>query len=240
MVKIAYKIDGEYKGIVTYDNVKKTDDELNAMRDEFLELEKILSKKCKHVYDSEYCYELGQLLDSKMKEYQIVESTRFNFWKMLRQNVNTNDSRKVFQEKQRDPYEHCYMLGKLPKELVLKFSMSKWDHLFDITTARKDDRLYNWMLNVKNEEFINNQHVFQNFCKCLKLYLNDIDTAILFDDEIYQIYDDAMNKSIILDKFSKSKKIKFNSKTRDEYFIKTKRINYRDTENLIEVLEKLL
>ena len=239
MAKLAYKIDNEYKGIVTYDDKKYTDEELKKMRQEFISLEKSLSKKCKKSYDSEYCYELGLILSNKLAEYKIIESTRYNFWSMLRQNVNEYDKRVVLQTKQRDPYEDCYLLSKLPRELALKYSMSKWDHLFDITTARSDDRIYKWLLDNECDEFVKSNDVFQNFCKCLKLYISDIDTSILSDDELYNIYDDAMNKSILLVKYIHSKKIKMDSKNRDYYFLKIKKINHKNINDIDNVLESL-
>lgn len=239
MSRLAYKENGMYKGIVTYSEKKYTEEELNKMHDEFILIEKELKEKCKNEYDSEYSYELGLILSTKLKEYEIVESTRSYFWELLRNGVNTNDKRKVFQTKQRDPYEYDYMLSKLPKELVLKFSRSKWDHLFDITTARKDERIYDWLLSVNNNDFINNQTVFQNFCKGVKDCIRTIDTAMLNDDELFEIYNNVMYKTIVLVNYMKNKKIKFNSNQRTEYYNKSENIKYSDVESLENLLSNI-
>ncbi len=240
MSRLAFKENGIYKGIVTYSEKKYTEDELSKMHDEFIEIENELKKRCKNEYDSEYSYELGLILANKLKEYEIVESTRSFFWSILREGVNAKDKRKVFQAKQRDPYEYDYLLSKLPKELVLKYSRSKWDHLFDITTARKDERIYTWLLNVENNEFINNQLVFQNFCKGVKDVIEKIDTNMLTDDEINNIYNDIMYKSIFIVNYMKDNNVKFSSNQRTEFFKKAQDIEYTNEEELTSILDSLV
>lgn len=239
MSRLAYRENGMYKGIVTYTEKKYTEDELNKMHDEFIKIENDLKTKCKNEYDSEYSYELGLILATKLKEYEIVESTRFYFWELLRNGVNTNDKRKVFQAKQRDPYEYDYLLSKLPKELVLKYSRSKWDHLFDITTARKDSRIFDWLQQVDNDDFINNQSVFQNFCKGVKDCLGQIDTMMLENEELFEIYNEIMNKTIFIVDYMKENKIKFDSKQRTEFFKQTERIHSSDYEGLKQAVISL-
>ena len=213
MSRLAFKENGTYKGIVTYSEKVYTEEELKKMHDEFIAIENALKQKCKNEYDSEYSYELGLILASKLKEYEIVESTRFYFWAILREGVNTKDKRKVFQAKQRDPYEYDYLLSKLPKELALKYSRSKWDHLFDVTTARKDDRIYKWLIDVQ---------------------ILDI------DDEIYTIYNDCMYKSIFLVNYMKKNNIKVDSKKRSEFFISAKKVDGKDTSKLEEIIIKII
>lgn len=240
MSRLAFKENGIYKGIVTYTEKKYTEDELKKMHDEFIEIENELKKKCKNEYDSEYSYELGLILSNKLKEYEIVESTRSFFWNILREGVNSNDKRKVFQSKQRDPYEYDYLLSKLPRELALKYSRSKWDHLFDVTTARKDERIYTWLLNVDNKEFINNQLVFQNFCKGVKDVTEKLDTNILSDDELFNIYNDIMYKSIFMVNYMKNNNIKFNSNQRTKFYKEVQDIDYNNSKKLREILDKIL
>ncbi|MDD6388984.1 MAG: hypothetical protein PUA68_07985 [Bacilli bacterium] len=239
MSRLAFRENGIYKGIVTYSEKKYTEDELKKMHDEFIEIENELKTKCKNEYDSEYSYELGLILSQKLKEYEIVESTRFYFWQILREGVNTNDKRKVFQFKQRDPYEYDYLLSKLPKELVVKFSRSKWDHLFDITTTRKDARLFDWLLNVENEMFINNQNVFQNFCKGVKDIIEKIDTNMLTDEELFEIYNEVMNKSIVIVKYMKDNSIKLDSSARTRFFKESKNIKSSEESDLINLLDEI-
>ena len=240
MSRLAFKENGIYKGIVTYSEKKYTEEELSKMHDEFIVIENALKKKCKNEYDSEYSYELGLILADKLKEYEIVESTRSFFWEILREGVNSKDKRKVFQAKQRDPYEYDYLLSRLPKELALKYSRSKWDHLFDVTTARKDERIYKWLNDVQNDDFINNQLVFQNFCKAVKDLTEKIDTNMLSDDELFAIYDDCMHKSIFLVDYMKKNNSKIDSKKRSEFFISSKKIDGKDVSKLEEVMKQIL
>lgn len=239
MSRLTYKIDDRYEEIVTYDNAKYTDEQLDAMKEEFYQAEKELSKKCKKDNDSEYSYELGVLLASKLKKYKIIESNRYRFWKMLRQYVNEKDPRKVITDK-RDFYEYDYMLSKLPKELAIKYSRSKWDHLFDVTTARKDERIYDWLLKNDNKEFINNNHVFQDFCKCLKDYIYNIDTGIYSDEEIFALFDDTMYKAIFLINYMKDNNKKLDSNQRSEFYNSVKKVNGTDIEKMKKIIEKII
>ena len=127
----------------------------------------------------------------------------------------------------------------MPKELVVKYSRSKWDHLFDITTVRKDERLYKWMFKVENTEFINNQLVFQNFCKGVKENIENIDTNMLSEEELFGIYDEIMLKSIIIVNYMKNNNIKLNSKKRTQFFEQTAEINSSDKSKIIEVLDNI-
>ncbi len=240
MSRLAIKENGMYKGIVTYTEKVYTEEEKQKMHDEFIVIENDLKKRCKNQYDSEYSYELGLILANKLKEYEITESTRHFFWKLLRDGVNTYDKRKTFQEKQRDPYEYDYLLSKLPKELVVKYSRSKWDHLFDITTARKDERLYDWLMKVDNSDFINNQYVFQNFCKGVKDIIDHIDTNMLTDEELYNIYDDVMLKSIFIVKYMQEHKTKFSSKERTQFYLDSENVDANDEEKLEEIANTIL
>ena len=238
MSRLAYKSNGRYEGIVTYDNAKYTDEQLAKMKEEFYLAEKSLAKKCKKVDDSEYSYELGILLASKLQEYRIIESSRYNFWKMLREYVNERDNRKVITDK-RDPYEYDYLLSKLPRELAVKYARSKWDHLFDVTTARKDERIYDWLLKNENKDFINNNLVFQNFVKCLKDYIYNLDTGIYSDDEMYSLFDDAMYKSIFLVNYMKVNNLKMDSNQRSEFFNTVKKIDGNNKEKLKDILDNI-
>lgn len=235
MKKIAYKKNNAYEGIVTYENVKYTEEQLTKLTQEILDFEISLSKKHKE-YSSEYSYELGNLLRQKLEDYKIVESERYNFWNMLRNYVNKLDKRKTITEL-RDAYEYCYLLSKLPKHLAIKFSRSKWDYLFDVVTARNDLRLFNWLENVENKEFINSNEVFQNFCKALKIYFANKDTSVYSDNEINDIYTQSMNRSLILVEIVKEWKVKFSSKQRNEYFTKSKEISVK--EDLIKILYEI-
>ena len=239
MSRLAFRENGKYKGIVTYSEKKYTEEELLKMRKEFLQIENELKKKSGNKFDSERSYELGIVLANKLKEYDIIESTRYYFWSLLRYGVNTTDDRKIFQPKQREPYEHMYLLSKLPKELALKYSMSKWDHLFDVTTARKDERLYTWLMNVTNKSFINSNDVFQNFCKGLKDNIEKIDTSLLSDEELFDIYNDTMLKAIYIVKHMKNNDRKLNSKERTKFFKEAINIKATEEKELEKVLKKI-
>lgn len=216
MTKLVYKKNDVYDGKDSYTNVMYTEDELVKLKEEVYDYEKQLSKKYKP-YDSEYSYELGLYLSEKLKEYAVIESDRYKFWDMLREYVNEKDNRKVFQSKQREPYEYCYKLSKLDRNLVLKYPRSRWDHLFDCITAREDERLYKWLLNNKNEEFNSSSDCWKEFVKGLKVYFKKIDTTIFSEIDLFNKYEDIMCKSIFVINYMK-KYGKLSSAERDKYF----------------------
>lgn len=239
MGSLKYKKNDKYSGLITYNDFEYTEKEIEKMKEEFLNLEKKLAKKYPD-YDSKYSFELGKLLSSKMKEYKIIESERYKFWEMLRKYVNLKDKRKTITNL-RDAYEYAYLLSKLPEKLVIKYSRSKWDHLFDVTTARKDERIYKWLENIENVNFVNNGDVFQHFCKGVKVYTKGLDTAVYNDEEIFELYEDIMNKAIYLHNYMKNKKISkrdFPSKARDEFFLISESADEKDYEDIIKKIIK--
>ena len=106
--------------------------------------------------------------------------------------------------------------------------------------CRKDERIYTWLLNVENNEFINNQLVFQNFCKGVKDVIEKIDTNMLTDDEINNIYNDIMYKSIFIVNYMKDNNVKFSSNQRTEFFKKAQDIEYTNEEELTSILDSLV
>lgn len=238
MPKLEYKKNDLYDGTASYNNVMYTEQELEKLKSEVYDFEKKLSKKYQP-YNSEYSYELGLYLSSKLSEYSFVEGERHKFWNMLREYVNEKDKRKVFQSNQREPYEYCYMLSKLDKNLVTKFSRSRWDHLFDCVTAREDSRLYKWLLELNNEKFISSSEYWRAFVKGLNIYFKNLDTSIFNEEEIFKIYEEVMLKSMFLVDYIKEN-AKLSNEVRNKFFINSKNTSGRDIDSLNKILKSLL
>lgn len=234
MAKLLYKKSGGYDGFQTYGDIKYSEEQYELMKEEFYQFECALEKKYKP-YSSEYCYELGLYLCQKLEEYRIVESTRYEFWETLRKYVNTKNPTKVITDL-RDPYEYCYMMSKINRDLIVKYPRTRWDHLFDCVTAREDKRLYDWLL---NREYIEKNECWQGFIKALKVYFKGIDTSIYSNEEIFELYDQILLKTNVLFENLKKLGIKLSSKSRDEYFEKTKKIDGNNFNELVEVINSL-
>ena len=234
MAKLLYKKNDGYDGFQTYGDIKYSEEQYELMKEEFYKYECLLEHKFKP-YSSEYCYELGIYLKQKLEEYRIVESTRYEFWEALRKYVNIKNPTKVITDL-RDPYEYCYMLSKLDRKLVVKYPRTRWDHLFDCVTAREDERIYDWLLD-RNK--IESNECWQGFIKAIKVYFKNIDTSIYSKEEMFKFYDEIIVKTNILFEQLKTSKKKLSSKSRDEYFMKTKLINSNDKESLLNIIENL-
>lgn len=242
MAKITFKKNDVYDGMDSYSDVKRTEEYLQLMKESVLNFERDLIdtyvKKPSDMYNSEYSFELGKFLSEKLSEAMIIESDRYKFWDMLRNYVNQQDDRLVITDK-RDPYEYCYMLSKLDRSLVLKYSRARWDHLFDCVTARQDDRIYKWLLNNEEVSFLKSSDVWKEFIKGIKVYFKKIDTSIFDDEELFEFYDDIMYKSIYIIKYMKENS-KFNSNQRDVFFEKSKKIKHTDIDSLKSIIDEYL
>jgi len=233
MSKLLYKKNGGYDGVQVYGDIKYSEEQYEKMKEEFYQFECALEKKYKP-YSSEYCYEMGLYLSQKLEQYRVVESSRYKFWESLRNYVNTKNPTKVITEL-RDPYEYCYMLSKMDRDLVIKYPRSRWDHLFDCVTAREDSRLYEWLL---DRDTIDNNDCWQGFIKALKVYFKGIDTSIYSKEEMYDLYDSILSKTILLFDELKIKGMKLKSVERDEFFQRTKNLN--DKSEMIKIIDDII
>ena len=211
MAKLLYKKNDGYDGFQTYGDIKYSEEQYELMKEEFYKYESLLEKKYK-LYSSEYCYELGIYLKQKLEEYRIVESTRYEFWEALRKYVNIKNPTKVITDL-RDPYEYCYMMSKINRDLIVKYPRTRWDHLFDCVTAREDSRIYDWLL---ERNTIESNECWQGFIKALKVYFKNIDTSIYSKEKMFKFYDEIIVKTNILFEQLKISKKKLSSKSRDE------------------------
>ena len=234
MDKILIKnTDNTYDGIVSNEAINNLEEELSKLKIELAEFEKELSKKMDKK-SSEYRYEIGKFLSSKVDKYQEFVYDRRRLWDMLRDNVNTYDKNSPQRDKW-DQYEYDYLLSKLDKELVVKYDKTYWDHFFDCTTIREDNRIYDWL---KREDKITKKMIWAEFIKGVKVYLKNKDTSFMPDDTLFKYYDDILNKTLILvNDLEKNGNLK--SKERDLYFEMSKKVSSSDVDGLNKILSEI-
>ena len=225
--------DKTYDGIVSGENIDALNVELIELKKQLklfeLELRKRLDSK-----SSEYCYEIGCFLSSKLEKYKQFVHDRRRLWDMLRTEVNELDKNIPMLDKW-DAYEYCYMLSQLDKELVLKYDKTYWDHLFDCTTAREDSRIYCWL---KYENRITTKLIWAEFIKGVKVYLKKKDTSFMSDEVLFSFYDEILMKTLVLvDDITKNGKL--STKIRDRYFELSIGIKKNDKEKLVSILNEL-
>lgn len=234
MDKILIKnTDNTYDGIVSNEVINNLEEELSKLKIELAEFEKELSKKMDKK-SSEYRYEIGKFLSSKVDKYQEFVYDRRRLWDMLRDNVNTYDKNSPQRDKW-DQYEYDYLLSKLDRELVVKYDKTYWDHFFDCTTIREDNRIYDWL---KREDRITKKMIWAEFIKGVKVYLKNKDTSFMPNDTLFKYYDDILNKTLILvNDLEKNGNLK--SKERDLYFEMSKKVSSSDIEGLNKILSEI-
>lgn len=225
--------DNSYDGIVSNTEINNLEEELDKLKIELNEFENELSKKISPK-SSEYCYELGKYISSKVDKYQEFVYDRRRLWDMLRDNVNVHDNNKAMRDKW-DQYEYDYLLSKLDKELVIKYDKTYWDHFFDCTTVRQDGRIYDWL---KKESKITSKKIWAEFIKGVKVYLKNKDTSFMSDDILYKYYDDILTKTLVLvDDLNVNGNLKSNK--RDLYFEKSKKIESSNKTELRNILAEI-
>lgn len=225
--------DNSYDGIVSNTEINNLEEELDKLKIELNEFENELSKKISPK-SSEYCYELGKYISSKVDKYQEFVYDRRRLWDMLRDNVNVHDNNKAMRDKW-DQYEYDYLLSKLDKELVIKYDKTYWDHFFDCTTVREDSRIYEWL---KKEDKITKKIIWAEFIKGVKVYLKNKDTSFMPDETLFKYYDDILEKTLILvEDLEKNGNLK--SKERDLYFELSKKIPSSNIDELNKILSEI-
>ena len=234
MDKILIKnTDNTYDGIVSNEAINNLEEELSKLEIDLAEFEEELSKKMDKK-SSEYRYEIGKFLSSKVDKYQEFVYDRRRLWDMLRDNVNTYDKNSPQRDKW-DQYEYDYLLSKLDKELVVKYDKTYWNHFFDCTTIREDNRIYDWL---KREDKITKKMIWAEFIKGVKVYLKNKDTSFMSDDTLFGYYDDILCKTLILvNDLEKNGNLK--SKERDLYFEMSKKVSSSDIDGLNKILSEI-
>lgn len=225
--------DKTFDGLVSGESIETLDKELKKLKEELMNFELELRKKTSPK-SSEYCYEIGKFLSSKMEKYKQFIYDRRRLWDMLRNDVNEFDQNIPMLDKW-DAYEYCYMLSKLDKDLVIKYEKTYWDHLFDCTTAREDERIYNWL---KAEDRITTKMIWAEFIKGIKVYLKKKDTSFMSDEVLYGFYDEILTKTLVLTN-NINKEGKLSTKIRDKYFELSIGIDKNDKTRLEEILMNL-
>lgn|SRR5574344_949467 len=225
--------DNTYDGLVSNENIDELNNNLLHLKEELKEYEIELQKQL-NSNSSEYCYKIGKFLSDKMKIYKQFSYDRRRLWEMLRNNVNELDKNKPMLDKW-DAYEYCYMLSQLDYDLVIKYDKTYWDHLFDCTTVRQDERIYTWL---KNETKITSKLIWAEFIKGIKVYLKRKETKFMPDEVLYKKYDEILAKTLLLASDIKENG-KLSSKNRDTYFEKSIVVNKDNSEELKNILKEI-
>lgn len=93
----------------------------------------------------------------------------------------------------RNHFEYCYRLGKIPLQLAERIKWSEWVYFFDSITIRGETRAVDWLEGVLPKREKVTRRSFRKFSEKLNERIRDLDTSVLSRDELYALYDGAWN-----------------------------------------------
>ncbi len=135
----------------------------------------------------DFKYELGKRLAEFLEKEGFSKKESGYVFSEIRRFVPTglNDAIKDRSEK-RAYYEYCYRLYCLGHELAHAFNYHFWSDVFDRVALDTDKRIYHWFY--KNKASLPDK-TYRFFAKAMTLYLKEIDTSVLTDDEYFEACD---------------------------------------------------
>ncbi len=206
-----------YDGLLSSKEIATIDEILNALKQEIPQIEADLEETYgKSVL---YKYNLGKFLSGLLTKYNISASERRKFWDEIKtfatkenriRNEGTNAETRSF-------YGQCFKLSQIDQKIVEKLSWRQWQDILDRVTNREDERIFEWIGNMKEKI---REDDWREFEKGLHLYLKNKDTSVFTDSELFEIYYSILRMSqywrIAFGQFSKNfpKSAKIKSKTR--------------------------
>jgi hypothetical protein len=93
----------------------------------------------------------------------------------------------------RNHYEYCYRLGRIPLQIAERIKWSEWVYFFDSTTIRGETRADDWLVGVLSKREKVTRQSFRKFSERLNERIRDLDTSVLSRKELYALYDGAWN-----------------------------------------------
>ena len=176
----------KYEGLLSSREIASIDEILNALKIEIPQIEKDLEETYgKGVL---YKYYLGKFLSDLLKKYEISISERRKFWDEIKtfatketrnRNEGTNAETRSF-------YGQCYRLAQIDKEVVEKLSWRQWQDILDRVGNREDKRIFEW-IRIQKDKI--REDDWREFEKALHLFLQNKDTSVFTDEELFIIYD---------------------------------------------------
>lgn len=91
----------------------------------------------------------------------------------------------------RNHFEYCYRLGRIPLPLAKRIKWSEWVYFFDSTTIRGETRADDWLQSVLSKRENITRQSFRKFSERLNERIHDLDTSVLTRRELYDLYDGA-------------------------------------------------
>lgn len=86
-------------------------------------------------------------------------------------------------------FEYCYRLSKFPLEFADQLNWSEWSYFFDSRTVREEPRVDKWLFFLIEKKEKITRKKFRQFVQHLNKRTKKLDTSVLSDEELFEIYD---------------------------------------------------
>lgn len=176
-----------YKGFLTSSEILEYEQLIQVLQTEIPQIETDL--KTQYGDKIEYKYYLGKVLGDLLNKNEVSFKERRRFWDEIKKLASTEERTRSEgkNSNKRSFFEQCYKLSQLDYDVVKRLSWRQWQSLLDRDDKNMEDqRLYAWIKNypskIKEDEW-------REFLKILNFYLDEKDTSVFSDEEVFAEYD---------------------------------------------------
>ncbi len=176
-----------YRGILSSSEVLLYDKLIETLQQDIPQIEQDLKEQ--YGDSLQYKYNLGKILGDILAKNEVSIKERRRFWDEIK-NLATTENRTRAEgtnSKRRSFFEQCYRLSQIEEKTVKKLSWRQWESLLDRSDKNTEDaRLFSWIKRfprkLKEDEW-------REFLKIMNLYLDEKDTSVFSEEELFEIYD---------------------------------------------------
>lgn len=142
-------------------------------------------------------YALGLELRKICKEKEITgRRERRWLWEAI-ENIHATDRIiRASRGRTRSHFEYCFRLSQFPINFAKQLNWSEWVYFFDSRTVREEPRIDKWLETLVERNEVINRNNFRQFTQLLNKRIRKLDTSILTQKELFEIYNDIFKKKI--------------------------------------------
>lgn len=96
----------------------------------------------------------------------------------------------------RDDLEYFYQVAKYPRSFLKSIPFDSFRRLLDSPAIQQDERFVLWLQSKTRQSPIIKRGFIRKFTKSLYSLIKDIDTSVLSDQELFDVYDKAWDLSM--------------------------------------------
>lgn len=183
-----------YKGLLTSKELQEYEDVKDRLINEIPVIEAELKEKYWKVNRILYFYYLGKTLGDFLDEFKVSVKERRLFWDEIKfLATSETHTRSDGKSKKRSFFEQCYRLSCMDQKIAESKTWRQWQSLLDRDDKNVEDyRFIDWIgkTNISEDEW-------RELLKIMNFYLDEIDTTVFDDNEVYALYHSMLSMSKI-------------------------------------------